>query len=212
MSGSPAFDVVGFGFNTVDHVCVVERPLLDGKTRARDYRQLPGGQVPTALVALQRWGLRTAYVGPLGDDAGGAAQRAALEAEGVDLRGARLRPGVASHTSLILVDAISGERAITWHRPPGLALRADELDAALFAAGRALLLDADDADTALLAAGAARAAGALVMLDVDVPGPRTAALLARTDVAIVADGFRSATPASPTSAPRCAAWPRRVRA
>ena len=189
MSGAPAFDVVGFGFNTIDHVWVVDRPLLDGKTRARDYRQLPGGQVPTALVALQRWGLRTAYVGPLGDDAGGALQRDSLAAAGVNLRGAAVRPGVGSHTSLILVDAVTGERAIAWQRPPGLALRAHELDPALFAAGRALLLDADDADTALLAAAAAHEAGALVMLDVDEPGPRTTALLARTDVAIVGDGF-----------------------
>lgn len=190
MSGAaPAFDVVGFGFNTIDHVCVVDRPLLDGKARARDYRQLPGGQVPTALVALQRWGLRTAYVGPLGDDAGGALQRASLAAAGVDLGGAVSRPGVGSHTSLILVDAVTGERAIAWQRPPALALRADELDPAHFAAARALLLDAADADTALVAAAAAQDAGALVMLDVDEPSPRTTALLARTDVAIVGDGF-----------------------
>ena len=189
MSAAPAFDVVGFGFNTVDHVCVVDRPRLDGKTRARDYRVLPGGQVPTALVALQRWGLRTAYVGPLGDDAGGRLQRVSLHEAGVDLRGVRPRPGIGSHTSLILVDAVTGERAITWHRPPALALRADVLDPALCAAGRALLLDAADADTALPAAAAARDAGRLVMLDVDEPGPRTRALLAHTDAAIVGDGF-----------------------
>jgi sugar/nucleoside kinase (ribokinase family) len=145
--------------------------------------------VPTALVALQRWGLRTAYVGPLGDDAGGALQRESLAQAGVDLRGARVRPGVGSHTSMILVDAVSGERAIHWQRPAELALGGDEVDCGLLASGRALLLDADDADTALLAADAARAAGALVVLDVDQPGPRTTALLALTDVAIVADGF-----------------------
>lgn len=190
MSGALAFDVVGFGFNTIDHVCVVTRPLVaDGKARAQAYRQLPGGQVPTALVALQRWGLRTAYVGPISDDAGGALQRASLREAGVDLRGAVLRPGVGSHTSVILVDAVTGERTVHWQRPPELALRADELDPTLLAAGRALLLDADDVETALLAAAVAQDAGALVMLDVDEPGPRTAALLARTDAAIVTDGF-----------------------
>jgi sugar/nucleoside kinase (ribokinase family) len=187
---SAALDVVGFGFNTLDHVCVVERPVLcDGKARGRAYHQLPGGQVPTALVALQRWGLRTAYVGPLGDDAGGVLQRRSLEEAGVDTRGAVVRAGVGSHTSIILVDGVTGERSILWHRPPGLALRPHELDLALLAAGRALLLDADDLDTALLAAAAARAAGALVMLDVDVPGPRTSELLALSDAVIVADGF-----------------------
>ncbi len=190
MARTPPFDVVGFGFNTIDHVCVPARPLVgDGKARAHAYRQLPGGQVPTALVALQRWGLRTAYVGPFGDDAGAALQRASLHEAGVDLRGTRERPGLGSHTSLILVDAVTGERTVHWHRPEGLALRPAELDRAVLAGGRALLLDADDVDTALLAAGWARAAGALVMLDVDEPGPRTRALLACTDVAIVGTGF-----------------------
>lgn len=190
MAAAPLFDVVGFGFNTVDHVCVPGRPLVgDGKARARAYHELPGGQVPTALVALQRWGLRTAYVGPFGDDAGAARQRAALEEAGVDLRATRTRPGLGSHTSIILVDPVTGERTIHWYRPAGLALCADELDRSVLAGGRALLLDADDVDTALPAAQWARAAGALVMLDVDEPGPRTRALLALTDVAIVGDGF-----------------------
>ncbi|MDX2165928.1 MAG: PfkB family carbohydrate kinase [Deltaproteobacteria bacterium] len=185
-----AFDVVGFGFNTIDHVCRVPRPPGgDGKARLLDYAVLPGGQVPTALVALQRWDLRTAYVGPLGDDAGGVLQRESLTAAGVDLRGAPLRRGVGSHTSMIMVDAVTGERSILWHRPAGLALAAAELDRATLSSGRALLLDADDVETAILAAGWARDAGALVMLDVDEPGPRTDALLALSDVVIVSDRF-----------------------
>jgi sugar/nucleoside kinase (ribokinase family) len=112
------FDVVGFGFNTHDHVCVTARPpRVDGKQRLRGYAQMPGGQVPTALVALQRWGLRTAYVGPFGDDRGGTAQRAALAGEGIDLNACRTRTGVASQTSIILVDDVSGERSVLWTRP-----------------------------------------------------------------------------------------------
>jgi len=190
-AGSAArFDVVGFGFNTQDHVCVVPRPpRIDAKQRLRAYTRMPGGQVPTALVALQRWGLRTAYVGPFGDDDGGRAQQAALSAEGIDLRGCRTRSGVASQTAVILVDEVTGERTVLWTRPAALPLRADELDREMLTAGRALLLDADDADSAILAASLARAAGALVMLDVDEPGPRTDALLAFTDAVIVAAHF-----------------------
>lgn len=183
-------DVLGFGFNTHDHVCVVARPpRLDGKQRLRSHAEMPGGQVPTALVALQRWGLRTGYVGPFGDDAGGRAQAAALAAEGIDVSACRTRTGVASQTSMILVDEVSGERSVLWTRPDGLALRADELNADVFTGARALLLDADDVATAILAAGWARAGGALVMLDVDEPGPRTDELLALSDAVIVGDGF-----------------------
>ena len=184
------FDVVGFGFNTHDHVCVVARPpRFDAKQRLRSYTQMPGGQVPTSLVALQRWGLRTAYVGPFGDDAGGRAQRAALTDEGIDLSGCRMRSGGGSQTSIILVDEVSGERTVLWTRPEALALRDDELDREALSSGRSLLLDAADVETAITAATWAKAAGALVMLDIDEPGPRVDALLAQTDAVIVSDRF-----------------------
>jgi sugar/nucleoside kinase (ribokinase family) len=190
LPASAPFDVVGFGFNTYDHVCLVARaPAFDAKQRLIEYRLQPGGQVPTALVALQRWGLRTAYVGPFGDDAGGRLQRASLEAEGVDVRATRLRSGVASQTSVILVDAASGSREVLWQRPDGLALGADELDRDALVGGKILLMDADDIDTAIIAARWAKNAGVVVVLDVDVPGPRTLELLRFSDVAIVTDGF-----------------------
>ncbi len=184
------FDVVGFGFNSHDHVCVVRRPApCDVKQRLAGYTQLPGGQVPTALVALQRWGMRTAYVGPLGADEGGRMQRVSLEREGVNLSGCRTRTDVGSHVSVILVDQVTGERTIHWHRPGGLGLCADELDRTVLTAGRVLLMDADDLGLAIVAAGWAKAAGVMVVLDVDDPGERTAELLALTDVVAVADQF-----------------------
>ena len=197
------FDVVGFGFNTHDHLCVVSRPAsIDSKQRLSTYAQQPGGQVPTALVALQRWGLKTAYVGPVGDDDGGRAQQASLAAEGVDLGGTRVRAGIGSHTSVVLVDEVSGERTVLWHRPHGLALRADELDRARLTAGRVLLMDADDEGTALQAAQWAKAAGVVVVLDIDRPGPATRDLLAQTDVVIVSAEFAARLTGS--HAPRAA--------
>jgi sulfofructose kinase len=184
------FDVVGFGFNTYDHVCVVSGPpQLDTKQRVQRYFQQPGGQIPTALVALQRWGMCTAYVGPFGDDEGGRLQRAALEREGVDVSGARMRRGVGSQVSVIFVDEVSGERGILWHRPDELALRREELDRRMLTAGRVLFMDADDIDNAIMAARWAKEDGAVVVLDVDVPGQRTAEMLALADVVVVPAGF-----------------------
>jgi sulfofructose kinase len=189
-SGAKRFDVVGFGFNTLDHVCVLSRPVRpDAKQRLGHYLKQPGGQVPTALVALQRWGLGTSYVGPLGDDEGGRLQRASLEAEGVDVSACRVRDGVASQLSVILVDQVTGARTVLWQRPAELALRIAELDRSRLTAGRALLMDAGDIEVAVEVAGWARAAGCLVMLDVDEPGPRTRDLLAVSDVVIVPGDF-----------------------
>ena len=184
------FDVVGFGFNTLDHVCLAARPPSAGtKQELSFYERHPGGQVPTALVALQRWGMSTAYVGPFGDDEGGRLQRSSLQREGVDLGGARTRAGVGSQTSVILVDRVTGERTVLWWRPGGLALRPDEIEPDLLTAGRALLMDAADVPAAIEAARAAREAGVLVVLDVDEPDPRSAELLALADVAVVSGRF-----------------------
>src|SRR5262249_30318354 len=105
------FDVVGFGFNNWDHVCVVDLAAApDSKQRLRAHFTQPGGQVPTALVAMQRWGLSTAYVGPFGDDDGGELQRSSLVAERVDVSGCPSRPGSRSQISMILVDRVTGAR------------------------------------------------------------------------------------------------------
>ena len=87
----------------------------------------PGGQVPTALVALQRWGLRTAYIGSFGDDPGGTLARTALATEGVDLSATVVRAATPQQVSVILIDEISGERSVLWERVEGLVLGPDEV-------------------------------------------------------------------------------------
>jgi sulfofructose kinase len=177
--------VVGFGLNTMDHLCVVARhPRLDSKQRMVAYERQPGGQVPTALVALQRWGFDTAYVGSFGDDADGADSRRSLESEGIDLGGTIIRAGVGHHVSVIVIDQVSGERAVMWQRPPELAMRPDELRREDFVRGQVLLLDAYDLPATIQAADWAKAEGVLTVLDIDGPGPGVAELLLQTDVLI----------------------------
>jgi sugar/nucleoside kinase (ribokinase family) len=184
------FDVVGFGAGTLDHLCVLSRPPApDGKQRIVRYLVQPGGQVPTALVALRRWGLRSAYVGVIAGDHGGDLQGRSLREEGVDVGGCPLRPRAASRTSVILIDEVTGARSVLWSQPEGLTIDPADLERERFTTARALLLDADDCAAAVAIAGWAREAGVLVVLDADEPGPRAGELLARTDVAIVPATF-----------------------
>ena len=183
---SKRFGVVGFGLNTMDHLCLVARhPRLDAKQRMVAYERQPGGQVPTALVALQRWGLMTAYVGCFGDDTDGAASRASLEREGIDLAGCATRANVGHHVSVILIDQITGERAVVWQRPDELAMRPEEIRREHLTAGRVLLMDAYDIAASVEAARWARDDGVITVLDIDGPGPGVDELLALTDVLIV---------------------------
>ena len=63
------FDAVGFGLNAVDHLIVVpEYPAFDTKMRLLDHKQSAGGQTASAMVALRRLGLKTAYAGRFGSD------------------------------------------------------------------------------------------------------------------------------------------------
>ena len=65
------FDAVGFGLNAVDHLIVVpEYPAFDTKTRFNEYERSAGGQTASAMVALQRLGLQTAYAGRFGSLSG----------------------------------------------------------------------------------------------------------------------------------------------
>src|SRR6266566_2230502 len=80
------FDAVGFGLNAVDHLIVVpEYPAFDTKVRFSEYEKSAGGQTASAMVALQRLGLKTAYAGRFGSDAEGRFGLSSLEYEGVNL-------------------------------------------------------------------------------------------------------------------------------
>jgi sulfofructose kinase len=190
--GRKQFDVVGLGLSSIDHLCVVKRhPRLDSKQPLVAYSVQPGGQVPTALVALQRWGLRTAFVGGFGDDAGGVLARTALVAEGVDLSPSVVRRDTRQQVSVILIDEVSGERSVLCERVDRLVLRAGEVDQHTMIAGRALLLDAVDMPAAIAAARYAKEHHVVTVLDIDTPTPGVDELLRFTDVLITAAEFPS---------------------
>jgi sulfofructose kinase len=184
------FDVVGFGLNSVDHLCIVKRhPRLDSKQPLVTYELQPGGQVPTALVALQRWGLHAKYVGSFGDDPGGELSRSSLEREGVDVSATLVRSNTRNQVSVILIDEVTGERSVLAERVERMVLRPEEVRRDAIVAGRALLLDAVEVPTAIAAARWAKEEGILTVLDMDSPTAGTPDLLRVTDVLIVAAEF-----------------------
>lgn len=184
------FDVVGIGLNAVDHLCTVPVfPTFNSKLQMTGYSCQPGGQVATAMVALQRWGCRTAYIGCFGDGILGQLSRRSLAEDGVDLTGAMQRTGVANQMAVILVDQASGERTVLVHRPALLELRPEELRADLVTAGRVLHLDGNDLDAAIAGATWARAAGIPVVVDLDTRSGAVERLLALTDAVIVSQEF-----------------------
>jgi len=113
-------DVVGLGLNATDTVLIVrDFPALGGKERVLSSSMHAGGQVATALVTCQRLGLRTRYIGKVGDDEAGKIQLASLKREGVDVRYTRVVPDTPNQFGHILVD-----RRRASERFSGTAMRA----------------------------------------------------------------------------------------
>jgi sulfofructose kinase len=162
------FDAVGFGLNAVDHLVVVPAyPEFDTKVRLVEHAQSAGGQTASAMVALRRLGMRTAYAGRFGTDAEGAFGLETLRAEGVDVGRAEVVEGSRTQLAFIIIDARTGERTVIWDRDERLAYRPDEAPEGFAARGRVVHMDAHDPPACARVAREARAAGTVVSLDID---------------------------------------------
>lgn len=181
--GNPGVDVVGVGLNALDTLLLLPSfPQRGSKMTARSLHVLPGGQVATAMVACRRWGLRTRYVGKLGDDAAAAVHLAAFARFQVETR-LVTSPGCRSHQSFILVDD-AGERTVLGTQDERCALRPDELQREWITDARVLLVDGHDTAAATTAARWAREAGVAVVADLDMPYEGVEALLDHVDVLV----------------------------
>lgn len=192
------YDVFGIGIAPRDLTAWLEHhPAADEKLRAAAFVESGGGPVPTALVALARFGYRCGFSGVVGDDHGGRFVRDELVREGVDVSGLALREGVDTATSLILV---SGEhRSICeWGQVEQPLAAADvEPFADALARCRALLIDARLPEAQAAAARRVRSGGGFVLLDAGHPRPGVDTVLPLTDVAIVSHTFPAGLPDRP---------------
>ncbi|HKS94617.1 MAG TPA: PfkB family carbohydrate kinase [Terriglobia bacterium] len=183
-------DVVGLGLNATDTVMVVrEFPALGGKERVVSMSQQAGGQVATALVTCQRLGLRTRYVGKVGDDHAGRFQLASLRREGVDIRWTRAIRGTPTQFGFIIVDQKTGERTVFWDRDPRLAVKPAEVSPRALAGARVLHLDGCDVDACVKAATLARRAGVQVVADLDTVYKKVERLFPHLDYLIASANF-----------------------
>src|SRR6266478_1414592 len=166
MTKSLTVDVVGVGLNATDTLIPLPcYPALGSKVEFHSANVLPGGQVASAMVACQQWGLRTRYVGKMGDDPAAMIHRAEFDRLGVEAQ-LLTAPGCASQQAFILVDD-AGERTVLWKRDHRLTLRPEELRREWIVDSRALHVDGHDTAAAVVAADWAREAGIPVIADLD---------------------------------------------
>jgi sulfofructose kinase len=188
VSETSKVDLVGVGLNATDTLILVpEHPARGSKVESQSVTVLPGGQVASAVIACQSWGLRTRYVGKVGDDAAAAVHRNEFARAGVEAQ-IITASGCASHQSFILVDT-DGERTVVRRSDEKLQLQPSELKREWISNARALLVDGCDTTAATTAAEWAREDGIPVIADFDDAYRGIEALIKNIDYLIVSRDF-----------------------
>src|SRR5450631_3847136 len=164
----PEFDVVGVGLNATDTLLIVPHfPAYAGKVPFEEEHLSPGGQVASALVACARLGLRTKYIGAVGDDLRGRIQLESLRNTGINLDHVMVRQGCPNQSAYIIIDRSTGERTVLWRRDDCLTVRAEEITDDMISGARLLHVDGHDTPAVARAAQIARRHGIPVTVDVD---------------------------------------------
>ena len=190
LASGKQFDAAGFGVNAVDHLLVVpEFPDPDTKTRLVRHQQGAGGQTASAIVALQRLGMRTTYAGRFGTDTEGRFGLQSLKDEGVDVEFAETIEDARTQVGYIIIEAKRGERTVIWDRDERLAYAVDEAPVELAGSARVLHLDSHDPLACARMAREARAAGTIVSADIDNVYEGLPELLPLIDVLISSKEF-----------------------
>jgi sulfofructose kinase len=187
--GLPLVDIAGVGLNATDTIIRLPHfPAFNSKVEFRSSDVLPGGQVASAMVACSLWGLKTRYVGKIGDDPFGGFQQEAMERAGVESHWI-VAANCQSQSSFILVDERNGERTVLWKRDPRLELRPDEIRREWVVRSKLLHVDGHDCPGAGAAARWARKAAIPVIADLDNLYPGVEALLENVDYLISSREF-----------------------
>jgi sulfofructose kinase len=190
--------VVGLGYACLDILIRTEElPTWQGGTRLEALAIEGGGPVATALVAAQRLGVQTGFLGTYGSDRLGQIKLQTLVENDVDCSHAVQRPGPENQAVLVTVHARTGERLFSGFDSPNCPLLSvAELDRDYITSADVLHLDGMHIEAALQAARWMRTVGKPVMLDGSTTcGPVSEslqALVCEVDILICGSGFAPA--------------------
>jgi len=103
--------VIGFGAMNLDYICRVEETLNDGETMVTDFTPSPGGSAANTIYGLAKLGIKTGFVGTVGNDAEGRRLVRNLKAVGIDTSHIRVKKDAKTGLAFCFSDK-KGRRAI----------------------------------------------------------------------------------------------------
>ncbi len=182
--------IVGIGACVMDTLYTVPVfPAEDTKLRAVASKTAGGGPCATGLVAAQKLGEETAFIGVLSSDSSGVFLKKDFDKWGVDTSLIEIKDGYRSFSSVIWLSSETTSRTCVFDKGdlPALVLNEEQKEAIRNA--ELLMIDGNEMDAAIAAAKCARDAGTLVLYDCGGLYDRVEKLLALTDIMIPSEEF-----------------------
>lgn len=182
--------IVGIGANVFDTLYNIPTyPKEDTKMRATASKTAGGGPVATGLVAAQKLGENTAYIGVLSDDNGGKFLKDDFEKYGVETNLIDVKSGYRSFASVLWLCADSTTRTCVFDKGDLPPLELNDAQIAAVKDAELLMVDGNEMDAAVQAAKIARENGTKVLYDCGGLYDGVERLLALTDIMIPSEEF-----------------------
>lgn len=170
-------------------VTVPNYPKEDTKLRALSSKQAGGGPTATGLVAAQKLGEQTAYIGVLSDDSGGVFLQKDFEKYGVDTACLEILSGYRSFTSFIWLAKDTATRTLVFDKGNLPPLQLSEKQKQAIIDSEILMVDGNEMNAAEEACKVARENNTKVLYDCGGLYDGVERILKFTDVMIPSEEF-----------------------
>ena len=181
--------IIAIGYCGLDRLCLLPHIPIDDKVKIDEYLEQGGGPAATAAFTAARLGIKTAFVGVVGDDMAGSIIRKGLDDVGIDTHYLVQRPNSTSPLGFCWVDQKTGKRSIAWTHGNALPLEPGEIPLAAIRDADAIHLDGHQGDAALEASELASHTATHVSLDAGTIVPDIERLLELSDIIIASEKF-----------------------
>lgn len=182
--------IVGIGANVFDTLFNIPTyPQEDTKMRATAMKTAGGGPVATGLVAAQKLGIETAYIGVLSDDNGGKFLKGDFIKYGVNTDFTEIKSGYRTFSSVLWLCADSATRTCVFDKGNLPPLELSDIQKNAIRKADILMVDGNEMDAAVEGAKVARKNGTKVLYDCGGLYEGVEKLLALTDIMIPSEEF-----------------------
>ncbi len=184
------YEVVGVGSVLFDTLMQAEGfPKEDTKLRSNITKQQGGGPCATALVAMKKLGISSAYMGTVGDDIYGKLIMEEFTKYQVGTEDIKVKRGCISANAFVLLNMLNATRTCVWNLGTLPPVEESEINLETLKNAKFLHLDGHQLEAAIYAAKKAHEYGVKVSLDAGGTYPGIERLLPLVDVLIPSEEF-----------------------